>query len=189
MNCQKYNICYIAEPDKNKGDSSLNQVMISLFHCEIIYDIQNIAWIRADTLQLQDEHNRHLLKDIAQDGNIDRTNRLIRLHAQELYDILYSLTNQPLPTDANPHLTNQEPNETQYDYLLQLPQNFSNHNLQYLADLMHEYICISTLLDWCHIIAHKNTEYFIYLKQETANKIKAQLARRTQPTRKPMRPF
>lgn len=59
---------------------------------ELLYDIKNVAYVVADTLKTEDEHDRHQVFDIGEDGNVDRVTRVMNLSFAEVVEWLQRFT-------------------------------------------------------------------------------------------------
>ncbi len=60
------------------------KLVFLIFHRkELLYDIENNAYIQGDIMDKGDEHRRHQVIDIGQDGNVDRVTRILNLAYQE----------------------------------------------------------------------------------------------------------
>lgn len=58
----------------------------------LIYDISNCAYVEGDVMPADDEHSKHQVFDIAEDGNIDRVTRILDLAHAECVEMMYPYT-------------------------------------------------------------------------------------------------
>lgn len=54
---------------------------------ELLYDAENYSFVEGDIMQAEDEHARHQVFDIGQDGNVDRVTRILNLVHSECVEI------------------------------------------------------------------------------------------------------
>lgn len=59
---------------------------------ELLYDIKNVAYVTGDTLKTDDEHDRHQVIDVGEDGNVDRVTRMMNLAFAEVVEWLSRYT-------------------------------------------------------------------------------------------------
>ena len=53
---------------------------------ELLYDAENYSFVEGDIMQAEDEHARHQVFDIGQDGNVDRVTRICLLYTSDAAD-------------------------------------------------------------------------------------------------------
>ena len=64
-------------------------ITLSFLRDALIYDIQNNSYVVADVMEKDDEHAKHQVYDIAEEGNIDRVTRTLDRAFEECNDLLY----------------------------------------------------------------------------------------------------
>lgn len=117
---------------------------------EIIYDLQNYAHMEAHLLDEEAAgHVRHALMDIADEGNVDRINRILDLAFAAFKEKLFSFTKYAI---ENPVLDNTLSEQKSYGIVLSLPQSFSQTTLNLLEKLIHEYVVCYALADYLTIV-------------------------------------
>lgn len=116
---------------------------------ELLYDIKNIAYVEGDVIRTDNEHERHQIMDIGEDGNIDRVSRVMDLAMSQCRELLYpySRTNVEEVEQRDDVLTTPE----EYTIELLLPDDFSKSTLTLLEKLIHEYLVYRVLMDWMSI--------------------------------------
>ncbi|MCI7654318.1 MAG: hypothetical protein MSS51_08600 [Bacteroidales bacterium] len=116
---------------------------------ELLYDIKNIAYVEGDVIRTDNEHERHQIMDIGEDGNIDRVSRVMDLAMSQCRELLYpySRMNVEEVEQRDDVLTTPE----EYTIELLLPDDFSKSTLTLLEKLIHEYLVYRVLMDWMSI--------------------------------------
>ena len=151
-------ICTGACP--NCGDETRRnrqEVTVTLRRQNLLYDIRNCAYIESHTLPDDAPHIRHLVADIAEEGNIDRLDRVIALAFSILIERLGRWTHADLDTDTN-EVTDDRWTPCEYRLRLCLPRRHNKTTVHLLAHLLHEYIVIKALYDWLLTAVPKSAE-------------------------------
>ena len=141
------------------------QAVLAFNRSQLLYDIKNIAYVEADVMPAKEEHQRHQVFDIAEDGNVDRVTRVMDLAVAKCKEILFPLTKTVVDEVES---RDDKLKETQVYYIyLSLPQSFSKTTLDYLSKLIHEFIVYTVLVDWLSITDITNESAY----QKWANKL------------------
>lgn len=143
---------YVNNPKVEQGTNRpvfTNKATLTFKRDELLYDIKNIAFVEGDVIKTDNEHDRHQIMDIGEDGNIDRVTRVIDLAIAQCREMLfpYSKTNVDKTEQRDDVLT--QPDE--YTIELLLPDDFSKSTLTYLEKLIHEFLVYRVLMDWMSI--------------------------------------
>ena len=133
------------------GNKNVRTKVVTLVfkRSELLYDCANLGYVHGDTMQTDDEHQRHQVMDIVEDGNVDRVTRVLNLVMSEIREALYPYTR----TDANDGdsrvdtLTEVE----EYTVSMLVPDAFSSTTQTYLENLIHELLVDRVMADWCSI--------------------------------------
>lgn len=155
---------------------------------ELLYDAANYSYVEADLLGDDDEHRKHQLSDIVQDGNADRVTRVLNMAHAECVEMLYPYTKQEVPEEQevlDDVLT--EPEE--YTITLSLPTGFSITTLQLLEHLIHEYLVCRVLADWMSITYSEKEVTWTSKFDSLRNKIQSSLISRVGKVRRKLKPF
>ena len=57
---------------------------------QLLYDIKNISYIEGSVLPQDTEaHNRHMVQDVGEEGNVDRVSRILDLCHAQAKELLY----------------------------------------------------------------------------------------------------
>ena len=141
------------------------QATLGFSRSQLLYDIKNIAYVEADVMPAEEEHQRHQVFDIAEDGNVDRVTRVMDLAVDKCKEILFPLT-KSVVDEVESRDDNLKETPVYYIYL-SLPQSFSKTTLDYLSKLIHEFIVYTVLVDWLSITDITNESAY----QKWANKL------------------
>ena len=117
---------------------------------ELLYDAENYSFVEGDIMQAEDEHARHQVFDIGQDGNVDRVTRILNLVHSECVEMLFPYTKEEISDKQEP-LDNVMTVPEEYLITLVLPVEFSLSTVKLLKHLIHEYMVCKVLADWMSI--------------------------------------
>lgn len=134
---------------EQKKETPINSTLI-FKRSELIYDIENYAYVVGDVTATENMHQKHHIFDVAQDGNEDLATRVMNLAHAECVEFLYPYTKTELVEDE--HLTDMLTAPEEYVIELSLPQQFSRTSLLLLKKLIHDYIVCRVLCEWFGIV-------------------------------------
>ena len=100
-------------------------------------------------MRTDNEHAKHQVFDIAQDGNIDRVNRILDLAHAECVEMMYPYTKEPC--DNEEVQDNSLSVKEQYQISMLVPDDFSKSTVSLITKLVHEYMVCRVLADWMSI--------------------------------------
>lgn len=100
-------------------------------------------------MRTDNEHAKHQVFDIAQDGNIDRVNRILDLAHAECVEMMYPYTKEPC--DSEEVQDNSLSVKEQYQISMLVPDDFSKSTVSLITKLVHEYMVCRVLADWMSI--------------------------------------
>jgi hypothetical protein len=123
---------------------------------EILYDIQNMAYVEGDIMPAEGQHERHQVIDIGEDGNIDRVIRTLNVGLAECIEMLYPYSKTYI--DDNQELTDDLTSPEEYGIELSLPDDCSKSTLDLLEKYVHEYLVDKILADWMSITNLRNKD-------------------------------
>lgn len=127
---------------------------------ELLYDIKNNAYVEGDVMQVKDEHDRHQVQDIGEEGNIDRVTRMLDLAHAECVEALYPYTKEvveaeteldDIPSFVLKESEEEETESTDYEIFLLVPDDYSKTTIKLLVKYIHEYMVCRVLADWLSI--------------------------------------
>lgn len=154
---------------------------------ELLYDVENYSFVEADIMKAGDEHLRHQVFDIAQDGNEDLVTRMFNLAHAECVEALYPFTSTELEdgTELDDGLVEHE----EYKIELTLPADFSRSTVVLLKELVHKYFVVRVLAEWMAMTNPGSTAGWREKLEELAGQMKGALASRRARVRIRLHPF
>lgn len=124
---------------------------LTFWRDEILYDINSIASLTADSLPEESpNHMMHLLQDITQGENKYRTMRYTNKAFYWCQNYIASLTRVPVSDESTLDNTAGAPDK--YEMYLQLDEDFPKGSIQLLKDAVHDYIVWYTWYQWVSLL-------------------------------------
>lgn len=159
---------------------------ITLYRQELIYDIENQAYILGDLLPEEQQHTRHIIQDICQGGNLDRTTRIIDLAVFECIQALHPFVKTPndLETGNDAYQA-----KTEYKFKLDLPESFPKSIFESLPSCLHEYIVWRVLGDWTSSVLPQQYLMCLQKMEHAKSNIDLARSRRTKTITRKSSPF
>ena len=154
---------------------------------QLLYDIGNYAYVEGDIMHTEDEHDRHQVQDIAQDGNVDRTTRVLNLAFSEVVESTYPYSKRIVGDTTTQDNTLAIPSE----YVLQMtvPDDFSQTSVDYMLHNIHEFLVCRVVGDWMSITNPSSAEKWMLKQQEALTKVRQSVNMRVRRIRRTMAPF
>lgn len=177
---------------RKKKDANDGRVpyRIKLWRKALLYDIGNYAYVEAEVLPVDAENTRHQLADIVEDGNVDRVTRMLGLVYRECVEMLYPYCKRPLVVEKDGCVLDDKLEEEAYYVVdLSLPHGFSETTVEYLKDLIHEYIVCRVLADWISMVRAGSESNWLAKAEELRSKMRSALMSRRSMQRRPLKPF
>ena len=172
--------CFLDDSDGNV------KAVLTYKRTQLQYDIENYAYIEGSIMQAPSAHNRHIVQDVGDKGNVDRITRVLDLAVDKCKEMLYPYTKHEI------HRTEIDNNLKEvpvYGIVLSVPKTFSQTSLNLLSKLIHEYMVCEGVADWMSITNPEKAETWKSKSQEAIREVKIVLARRTQRIRRKTHPF
>ena len=160
--------------------------VLSFKRDELLYDIENYAFIEGSIMRTESAHERHMVQDVGQEGNVDRVIRVIGLYVAKCREILYAFTKSKI---HRPWLDDVLRDPKVYGIVLSLPEGFSQTTLSLLEKLIHEYIVCGAVADWLSITDREKSELWWQKSMEAKGEIESHMGRRMTRVRRRMHPF
>lgn len=155
---------------------------------EIIYDVNNLAWIEGDIMSDDEGHKKHQLVDITQKGNIDRVKRVLDMAFAEIVEKLYPHTKAEIKGE-DVIFDNIPEDVDSYILELHLPSNYSITTLNLLKNYIHEYLVMRVLQDWLLIVYPDKAKAYDAKLEFVNNNIQKTIITRMMPVRRKLKPF
>ena len=159
-----------------------------IFHVsELLYDIKNVAYVEGDIMVTDDDHQRHQVQDIGEDGNIDRVKRMLDLAYAECLEICYPYSKVDVCnyTQACDALQDRD----EYVMHLNVPSDFSQTTINLLVQGIHDYMVSRVLYDWMRITNANAAAHWKEQMELQNGSIQGTLNARTRRVRRTLNPF
>lgn len=162
-------------------------VRILIGRDDLIYDIANMAFVEGDIMQTEDDHDRHQVIDIVEDGNRDRVDRILNKAFCEIVEATYPYSKREIEGAAA--CSNLHESPTRYLLSLTVPNDFSETTVDLIVHYIHEYMVCSALSDWMSITNPSAQEKWILKQQEAMSELRIAVNMRARRVRRTMAPF
>lgn len=153
---------------------------------QLLYDIKNYLYIEGSVLETQNNHQRHMVQDGGEQGNVDRLARVLDLTVAKCKEAMYPYTKQEI---YRPVLDNRLKEHRVYGIVLDVPQDFSQTTLILLERLIHEYLVCTAVADWLSITNPPKSEVWTLKAANAISEARTSLVSRMRPLRRPLSPF
>ncbi len=154
---------------------------------QLLYDISNYAFVEGDVMGEDAEHARHQVRDIAEEGNVDRVTRVLNLAHDECVEQLYPYTDEVVLDGEVLDDTFVAPDE--YTISMRLPDGFAKSTLRLVRTLVHEYMVCRVLQDWLSITFPNSAPNWEQKMIQLKKKMKTALVSRKVTLRRKLKPF
>ncbi len=162
-------------------------VTLSFKRIEFIDDLKQNAYVAGDIMPGEDEHQKHQVFDIAEDGNVDRVTRVLNLTMAEVRELLYPYTKNAV--EEGDSRVNDLAIVEQYDIAMTVPESFSKTTLTYLELLVHELAIDRIMSDWLSQTYPEAAKVWEDKAEKTLVKIQETKNKRMRRGRRKMTPF
>lgn len=152
-----------------KLDSKTIEAVLLFKREQLIYDIRNVAYVEGDIMPENQQHERHTVQDIGEEGNIDRVTRVLNLAHSECVEWLYPFTKRRIYKDC---LDDRLTEKKVYSIFMTVPKDFSQTTLNAIEELVHEYLVCSVIADWLSIANTKKATVWKEKMEELKTAIK-----------------
>ena len=154
---------------------------------QLQYDIDNLAYIEGSVMPNETEpHNKHMVQDVGQEGNIDRVTRVLDLQVTKVKELLYPYTKHDVHKQELKNLLRQP---RVYGIVLSLPATFSQTTLNLMESLIHEYLVCRVLEDWMSITNPGKTEMWTAKAEKAVSELRRSLNARRGRVSRTQHPF
>lgn len=136
----------------------------------LLYDISNIAYVIAD--KNEENHELHKVRDICQDGNIDRVSRILGQAYAEILVLLAPLLT-PRVIDVNRD-SSAMPRDYKIEFTTEsdLRLKLTPEKKLKIRELSHEYMVCRVMADWLGIILPQEAEIWRMRCEKTFEKLR-----------------
>ena len=162
-------------------------VTLTFKRSEILDDCKNYAFIEGDLMKTQDEHDRHQVIDIAEDGNIDRVTRVLDLVFAHCVELCYPYSKVPVNETTSLDDTLEE--RSTLVMRLLVPDDFSQTTVELLRRLIHELLVCRVMADWTSLTKPDSEANWANKAEGIEDKITSSLNYRVGRVRRTLSPF
>ena len=168
-------------------DNRTKTVRLTFKRCELVYDCENYSFVEADLMQKEEEHAKHQVFDIAQDGNVDRVTRMLNLCFADCVELCYPYSKETVVdgTEMDDTLIYHET----YVLTLRLPDTFSQTTVKLLLKLIHELMVDYVMADWMSITKPASKANWEDKIDKLKERITSCMSMRKGRVRRPITPF
>ncbi len=154
---------------------------------ELLYDCKNLGFIESDVMRVEDEHSRHQVADIGEDGNVDRVTRIFDLTFAKIVELCYPYSK--IPVEDESFIDDRFREAKVYAVDLLVPDDFSQTTLILLERLMHELMVARVMEDWLGITNPEASAKWAVKAEGLEEDIRTHLNGRCGRVRKTQTPF
>jgi hypothetical protein len=162
-------------------------VILKFLRRELLYDIRNLCYIEGDTKDASDEHQKHQIFDVGEDGNVDRVTRVLDLTFQECMDLCYPYSKVAVGDETETDDTLNAP--ATYVLRLRVPDDFAQSTVHLLEKLIHELLVYKVMADWTSHTKPESEEKWAKKTEEVEAQIVSHLNFRIGRVRRTQTPF
>lgn len=177
------------EQNSYDSDGQTNRVTLMFKRNQLLYDIENIAYVEGDVQQKasDNDHAPHQTQDIGQDGNVDRVTRILDLVHAWCVEMLYPYTKDAC--EDGMELDDEFKEEKVYTIVMNVPRKFSKTTANLLEKLIHEFMVARVLAEWFCTTKPAAAEIWGAKSEGYLEKAKDIINTRMGATTRPLRPF
>lgn len=137
-------------------------------------------------MDTESNHNRHMVQDVGEEGNVDRVTRVLGLAIAQCRELLYPYTKRDIHRAV---LDDKLREPGVYGIVLQVSTDFSQTTLSLLEKLIHEYLVCEAVSDWMSITNPTKAEHWKLKAQDSLSEVRVNLNARITRTRRRLHPF
>ena len=154
---------------------------------ELQYDIDNYCYIEGSVLPEEaSSHNRHMVQDVGQEGNVDRVTRVLDAEVAGIKELLYPYTKSAVVSEQ---LDDMLRAPEVYGIVLNIPEEFSETTLSLFEKLIHEYLVCKVMEDWMSITNPQKMQIWGIKAEAALEKLRTRVNTRRGKTTRALRPF
>jgi len=154
---------------------------------ELLADIKNEAYIEWDATNKERGHDKHLIADVCEEGNIEKVTRKLDLTFAHAVELCFPYTKKWVRPRSS--RDNEYEEEEEYVMFMEVPSTFSETTLDYLEELIHNLLVATVLADWFSVTKPESVELYAIKVSGYEAEIVSALTRRCAPTTRKTSPF
>lgn len=163
-----------------------SKVILTFIRKELLYDIRNLCFVEGDLME-GDEHSKHQVFDVGEDGNVDRATRVLDLTFSQCVELCYPYSKR----EVKPCTRRDDELEYEDEYVMHLnvPHTFSETTVTLLEKYIHELLVYRVLEDWLGITKPDAAAKWKEKADNIETDIIATINHRTKVTRRKLSPW
>lgn len=162
------------------------EAVLSFKRSQLLYDIENYAYIEGHIMETDNLHQRHTVQDVGEEGNVDRVTRVLDLNVAKCREMLYPYVKHEIHKPEQDDILKQTP---VYGMVLKVPKDFSQTTLNLLERLIHEYLVCASVADWMSITNPTKAEAWGVKAQMAERELRSCMLARISRVRRRCHPF
>lgn len=151
-----------------ENDGGTVKVKLTFKRDQLLYDIKNYAYVESHVMKPEEEHGKHMVSDVGEDGNVDRVTRVLDLGVSMCRELLYPWAKKAI---ADTEYDDMLKERQQYVIVMKVPATLSQTTLTYVERLIHEYLVCRGVADWLSITNPAKAETWLSKAAEAENEI------------------
>lgn len=153
----------------------------------LLYDIKNYCFIEGDLMERNDEHAKHQVFDVGDEGNIDRVTRVLDLAFASCVELCYPYSKK----EVKERTSRDDELEVEDEYVMKLivPNDFSETTVTLLEKIIHELLVCRVMRDWMSLTKPESKDAWNERIDELEEQVRTTLNGRVGRVRRPLRPF
>lgn len=163
------------------------EITLSFKRDELLHDIAQVAFVEGDVMQVKEEHDRHQVMDVVQDGNVERVTRMLDVAFALCVEMCYPYSKVPVADKAS--LDDEYKERQTYVLPLWVEEDFSHTTIVVLLRVIHEFLVARVLYDWLSITKPDAAEKWKIKADECEQLVKSNLNYRIGRVRRPLTPW
>lgn len=154
---------------------------------DLLYDIENYAYIEGHVWGEENQHAQHMLVEIGEEGNVDRVNRILGVMHAAAVEMLYPYTKEePVEEEV---ICDRMWTPEEYKIRMKVPVTMSRTTLHLLCRLIHEFMVSRVIYDWLSITHPEAARNWLDKAMEAQEEINRIKNSRTGVLTRPSHPF
>jgi len=154
---------------------------------ELLSDIKNDAYIEWDATNKDNGHDKHLIADICEEGNIEKVTRRLDLTFAHAVELCMPYTKKWVRPRSSRN--NEYDEKDEYVMYMEVPHTFSETTLDYMEELIHNLLVARVLEEWFSVTKPDAAEIYAIKASGFETEITSALTHRSAPITRKMNPF
>lgn len=163
------------------------RITLKIYREVVLNEVRQCAYVEGDIMAADDEHRKHQIFDITEDGNIDRVSRVLSLAIADCRELLYPYS--ATSKNGSDSYDNGFDEAAVIEIALNIPPTVSYDTVRLLKELIHEYAVACIMTDWLSITKAESAENWERKAEALRQKIHNTIQLRTKRMKRRLSPF